>query len=750
MAKRSLQASAPGIQQAKRSFSLKGWTQENLAAEVNLKTRQPIWRFFTGQPVDRQIFMEICTILDLEWREIATNPPAKFPEPGWIPEVSASDTHSLVAQVRSQRHDAIQYQCGVLQLLDINHPVSLDDIYVDVNILKGIPSQTQLKISELQSLISSDLNQIDSTLTIQKGVPGQEVVTEYQKLMVFGKPGVGKTIFLKHLGIQCIKGLFALNHVPVFIVLREFAAEARLNHEVSLFSYIQQSFTYSGITQASGLETLLQSGQVLLLLDGLDEVSSQDRSLVLRELRKFTDLYFRNMFVISCRTASQRIRLKGFTDVEIADLSQDQIKIFAKKWFVAISQSTVEFGQDQAAQFIQSLDLPENWPFRQLVMLPLFLHLACWVFQGQGQFPTKRADFYRRGLDLLMGNWDESKGVERESPYQDFLLPQKLKMLSQLASTTFEKGEFFFERETVEHHICLYLQGLDQHPQDLEELQVKSQAMLRSVQSEHGLLIERARGIFSFSSLVFLEYLTARKIVASHNLCRSENTLEDLVSHIGDPHWREIFMLTASMLHSVDSLVLLMKQQMSAFVADDPYLQQFLAWANHKSKTIPPMLNLTTTLDQGIPLDAAMEHLLTVVNTDPQPDLGYIESCAKELSTIMVMVGDHSLYKSLQLLRDQLPLSTPTREQLNHWWLEHYQRWVAALRQTVDQHSIIHHAWEFSLEQEQALQHYYNANQLLIDCLNSTCEVTPEVQQEIQVALHSPQQERKNREWKAS
>lgn len=47
MAKRSLQASPTGIQRAKRAFTLKGWTQENLAAEVNLKTRQPVWRFFT-------------------------------------------------------------------------------------------------------------------------------------------------------------------------------------------------------------------------------------------------------------------------------------------------------------------------------------------------------------------------------------------------------------------------------------------------------------------------------------------------------------------------------------------------------------------------------------------------------------------------------------------------------------------------------------------------------------------------------
>lgn len=44
MVKRSLRASPTGIQRAKRAFALKGWTQENLAGEVNLKTRQPIWR----------------------------------------------------------------------------------------------------------------------------------------------------------------------------------------------------------------------------------------------------------------------------------------------------------------------------------------------------------------------------------------------------------------------------------------------------------------------------------------------------------------------------------------------------------------------------------------------------------------------------------------------------------------------------------------------------------------------------------
>jgi acetate kinase len=37
---------------------------------VGVKTRQPIWRFFAGKPVDRYTFFEICARLDLNWEEI--------------------------------------------------------------------------------------------------------------------------------------------------------------------------------------------------------------------------------------------------------------------------------------------------------------------------------------------------------------------------------------------------------------------------------------------------------------------------------------------------------------------------------------------------------------------------------------------------------------------------------------------------------------------------------------------------------
>ncbi len=74
MAKRSLKASETGIVKAKRVFERRDWTQEYLASAVGLQTRQSIWKFFSGRPIERHLFIDICFQLDLDWQEIVDRP----------------------------------------------------------------------------------------------------------------------------------------------------------------------------------------------------------------------------------------------------------------------------------------------------------------------------------------------------------------------------------------------------------------------------------------------------------------------------------------------------------------------------------------------------------------------------------------------------------------------------------------------------------------------------------------------------
>lgn len=771
MAKRSLQASPTGIQQAKTAFALKGWTQENLAGEVNVKTRQPIWRFFTGRPVDRYIFLEVCSVLELDWREIAIAPPAEFSNPGAIAAAQLLDIDVLVQQVRSQRQDKIQDQCGTLQLLDTSRLVGIDDIYIDVNILEEIASDRWLEIADLQSLTSKEFDRFGLGEVSQKQIAGMRAVETYSKLRVLGKPGSGKTTFLQHLAIQCDRGEFAANRVPIFITLRDFADESQEEGDFSLLNYIHAEFLTSEISTPSVLETLLRQGRVLLLLDGLDEVLDRDRNAVIKEIRRFSEKYQKNLFVATCRTAAKTCKLKGFRDVEIAPFTQDQIAAFALKWFTAFAQTNPQDELERSVQFIQKLDLPENFQFRQLAVTPLFLHLACWVFHRQDKFPTKRAEFYQQCLDLLLVKWDDARGIQRDEVYRDFLLPQKLRLLSQIAAVTFEQGDYFFKQRAIERHIGNYMRDSPNAPSQPEELQLDSEVVLKAIELQHGLLAERARGIFSFSYLAFQEYFTARKIVASHNLQALEQALERLVSHITEPRWREIFLLTAAMLRSADSLVQLMKQQIDALVAQDPYLQEFLTWASQKSLVLsPPSLAATRafylalsqtphlaphfalacTLDQGMFLDAALDNLVLECAIDSSSDFAHAHALSNALSHALAIVLDVGLHQSLQQLKDQLPDPKQDRERFQEWWSTHHLAWTERLRAAIALHRNIQHPWDFSLQQQQTLQRYYDANQLLIDCLNSNCEVTVAVRQEIEAALLLPQKELEEREWQKS
>ncbi|ARV59579.1 transcriptional regulator [Nostocales cyanobacterium HT-58-2] len=552
MSRRSLQASAEGIKKAQAALIRNSLTQQALAEELSI-SRQPVSKFFQGKAVDRYIFVTICEKLGLEWSEIAS-----FSS---LPDVdsaaSPSQIESLVQAVREKIHDRIARRCGTIKLLDKEQPIRLDTIYTNVNILERVTSRRRLSIGELlqnccyqENFERFGLSKID-----QERVPGIEAVERYDKLMIWGKPGSGKTTFLKWIATQCNSGKFLCNAVPIFIVLKDFA---ETQGQPSLIEYITAQFEECGVVEPQVAQMLLSAGRAILLLDGLDEVSQSHLKRVVKEICTIATRFYPSFIVMTCRIAAQEYTFEQFTEVEVADFDDEQVSHFATKWFE---------GQDlaKAEHFVQKLQA--NQPLKELATHPLLLTLLCLVFEKRSDFPPHCSEVYDEGLDLLLKKWDAKRGVERNQ-VDKLLRYDKKGLLSQIAWTTFEHSEYFFKKSALEQGISHSIHILPEDSIFLETLQVDSEDILKSIEAQHGLLVERAKNIYSFSHIIFQKYFAARKIVTSPPQ-HTEEAFQNLVRHMSEKRWREVFLLAVEMLPNPDNLLQLMKRQLDTLLADN-------------------------------------------------------------------------------------------------------------------------------------------------------------------------------------
>lgn len=743
----------------------------------------PTWRrFLRGrEPIKANAFRAFCTVLHLDWEEIVDRPPLASPYQGGVGGVRdfcQQPIDSVVEEIRQQCHSKIQQLYSKMQLLDIAQPVDVSNLYVEVNILEEITSWQPGEIRDLLRDFNPDadnFNRLGLGKVCQKRVPGLDAVRAHSKLMVLGKPGSGKTTFLKHIAIQCDRSEFEANKIPIFIPLKTFAEIANLD----LLEYISDEFASCEVEARSQTEFALSQGRGLILLDGLDEVPESDSDAVVRQIRQFVQKYYNNQFIITCRIAAAKYRFHdaAFTCVEVADFNNKQIAAFARNWFVAFSQN-MEAGKTLASQFVEKLKMQQNQQILELTVTPILLNLTCLVFQAKADFPSNRAKLYEEALEIMLKKWDETRGIQRDEVYRNLNLCRKQHLLAFVAAITFERGDYFFEKNTIQQVIADYLTHLPDGTTDRVQLEMDSEVVLKAIEAQHGLLVERARGIYSFSHLTFQEYLTAKAIVDNYD----PKTLAKLVNHITDKRWREVLFLAVGMLQKADDLLLLMKQQVDGVVAEDERLQQFLVWVNQKSLSVDFPYKLLAVrafyftleypfLDRGfaLSLDPYLKKVVeqtfelalnlglqgdldlalnTVVKDALEPTLGYINSLTVErtLVPILDLVLDCDLVPALkpeqrqaiQELLEQLPDPKSDKEIFAKWWQGNGLAWSKLLRQMMILYRDLGHDWQFSEQQKSLLRKYYDANKLLVDCLNSGCNVSPAVRQEIEETLLLP------------
>lgn len=185
---------------------------------------------------------------------------------------------------------------------------------------------------------------------------------------------------------------------------------------------------------------------------------------------------------MSCRIVACEYTFDKFTEVEIADFDREQICIFATNWF---RNKLVK-----ASDFIHRLE--NHHRIQELAANPLLLTLLYLAFEESGDLPANRSELYQEGLDIFLKKWDAKRGIQRDRVYKKLSPQRKKDLLSQIALTTFTQGNYLFTQQEVENYIAEYICDLPNTTTDPDAIQLDSEAVLHSIEAQHGLLVERA------------------------------------------------------------------------------------------------------------------------------------------------------------------------------------------------------------------------------------------------------------------
>lgn len=476
--------------------------------------------------------------------------------------------------------DSLIRHYGSLRVIGATVDAPLDNVFTDVFIHRQLTAQRRANIEELHQADPDSFRQahgqqerVSGLTLIQQGMLGEYPTHFY----ILGKPGAGKTTFLKYITMQAARER-TIDRIPIFVSLHEWT---RSKNE-DLFAFIVSRFAVCQVPDAAPfVKLLLEEGKALLVFDGLDEVryEGKKRDRLTHQLRDFVRQYDRCQHLITCRIAASEYIFENFKTVEVADFTPEQIAAYAAKWFDE-DKATYDF-------FMQELRKPEQKGVYELCNTPLLLSLVCLAFATDRAFPPTHAELYEDALDVLLKRWDASRQIDRDALHTDEkiyreLSPQRKKELfARIAYRTFQKGEYFFRRRDLEGWITDYLATL---PNIKAVADLDGQIVLKAIEAQHSILVERAKEIYSFSHLTFQEYFTAHYLKQNQ---ASGAVVRLIADHLGDDRWREVFLLTTSLLseESANDFFFAMQQGVDQLVEEDPVLLWILIWAERKGRT---------------------------------------------------------------------------------------------------------------------------------------------------------------------
>jgi hypothetical protein len=388
-----------------------------------------------------------------------------------------------------------------------------------------------------------------------------------QPLFVVAPPGYGKTSFCKWNALNDIDLLLEKrsNIFPIYVPLHQLSTRPVKNCEDAFFNTPESAELLERAKK--------KKHRVRLYLDGLDEVSTEERQRSLMNLASTIPTGFPAVqVVVTGRNYLSGPWLRWLNRVELSALENKQSVELVKKWL----------DDDQALIADFHEQLAKAATLRGLMGTPLLATLIIAVYRQRHSLPENRLKLYEVFVELMCGGWDLAKNVRRDTQFGSQL---KLSVLTRLAGSL----HGIARREAEENHIRAAIEQI------CPAIKSEWKRMLNEFLTD-GLIVRGGSGSYLFSHLSFQEYLTAAELPDPQG-SRSDQALRSFLR--GDNWWREVLTFYLSMIkrpRETESWILRVGEQEGKASAGVESRCSFLidslvaAWPGWTPKKVQPRL----------------------------------------------------------------------------------------------------------------------------------------------------------------
>ena len=444
----------------------------------------------------------------------------------------------------------------------------LDEIYVD---LKATPEEREDRQGDKERELRARLREADAserpevlhaleTLEVKgkdakaggEALSLDELLRAGGTVMLLGGPGSGKTTVIKRLARSCALGAATIGRrfprmpwcFPVLLPITEYAGEGR-----PLLEYIE------AVILARGGPPLLAryreywgKGQVLLLLDGLDEVAETgQRIAAARAVDVALSGAGANRLLVTSRRVGYAIcRLTGpARHCLLTRFSPQDITTFVTQWHLAYEKAAHEdkadlAGARQAAESL-NLELQKNASVAALATNPLMLTIISLIKHQHVVLPHRRVELYEVALNTLLRSWNLARSLAARPPREEPRIEQTREVWSRIAFWMHAEANRDIRRDRLQTKLVEILT----HDFDKSEFDAIAiaESYLASAAETSGLLEARGPGTFAFIHQSFQEYLAALFLARPPS-----KAVGKIRSHCQDPRWTEVIRLAVGHL----------------------------------------------------------------------------------------------------------------------------------------------------------------------------------------------------------